>query len=344
MMSSIKKISCAVTSRTLKEPFITSLRTVSTFNVLEFHIETDGGYVAVGETVETPAITGHTQEMIMAAFHGPLKDAIEGISFASPLELVDRIAQTSTVSSAKAAADMALYYLESAIQGASLDELLESSTSSVRSDVTIPVTPPQQIENLVLSRSQEGFRAFKVKLSMEPVQSSIDKLKLIQQVTNGESAIRVDPNQAWSVPHTLEFVSALDDSGIDIDYLEQPTPAEDRAALAEIRRNSSVPIMADESCFDMQDLLHLIDLDAVDIVNLKLLKSGGISQTFRMASVAHGAGIGVRIGSMMEGDAGVLAAACIASAIAPEETHDLDASWWAENSRIGYKAGEVLLR
>lgn len=343
-MSSITGITCDVTSRTLKEPFRTSLRTVSTFNVLEFHVETNDGLVANGETVETPRITGHTEEMIMAGLLGPIRDAIEGITFTSPLELVERVAQTSAVSSAKAAADMALYYLESATQDKTLDVLLGASKSSVRSDVTIPIAPLQEIGGLVISRLHEGFDTFKVKLSMESVQSSIEKLKVIQHLTNGQSVMRIDPNQAWSVPHTLEFLSALGDTDIEIDYLEQPTPEEDKAALAEIRRNSWIPIMADESCFDMRDLLHLIELDAIDMVNLKLLKAGGISPTLEMALVAIRAGIEVRLGSMMEGDAGVFAAACVASVLAPDKTHDLDASWWADNSRIGYEAGEVQFR
>ncbi len=63
-----------------------------------------------------------------------------------------------------------------------------------------------------------------------------------------------------------------------------------------------------------------------------------------MAEIAREAGLGVRIGSMMEGDAGVFAAACLANVVAPGEVHDLDASWWAKDSAIEYRAGKVLLR
>lgn len=344
MMSSITRITCQISPRPLKEPFRTSLRTVSHLNVIEFRIESDDGQHAVGETVETPAITGDTQEMILNGLLGSIQKALEGVSFTSPLELTERIANTSAVASAKAAADMALYFLESARGNRSLVELLGSKRSSVTSDVTVPIADLAEIEQLVLSRLKDGFNSFKVKLAMEPIESAIQKLVLIRQIASGEIAIRVDPNQAWTVAHSLNFLEEIDRVGIPIDYLEQPTPADDKRALAEIRRNTNTPIMADESCFDMEDLLQLIEYEAADLINLKLLKSGGITPSLKIAEVAREAGLGVLVGSMMEGDAGVFASACLASVLAPDEVHDLDASWWAKDSRIGYKAGEVLLR
>lgn len=343
-MSSILKFTCHIAPRSLKEPFRTSLRSVSYFDVIEFHIETDDGLQAIGEAVETPAITGDTQEMILNGLLGPIKEALEGISFSSPLELVERIAHAPAVSSAKSAADMALYYLESASENKTLAEVLGSTRSTIASDVTIPITDLANIEQIVFARLKDGFNSFKVKLAMEPIENSIQKLELIHQIVGQECVIRIDPNQAWSVLHTLNFLEEIDRRGILIDYLEQPTPADDKRALAEIKRSTQMRIMADESCFDMEDLLQLIEFEAADLINMKLAKSGGISPLLQMAKVAQEAGLGVLVGSMMEGDRGVFASACLADALAPGEIHDLDASWWAKDSTINYRAGQVLLR
>lgn len=342
-MSSISKFTCRVAPRFLKESFRTSLRSVSKFDVIEFHIETDDGLRAIGEAVETPVITGDTQAMILDGLLGPIKEGLEGVPFSSAMELVERIASTSAVSSAKAAADMTLYFLEAAKENKTLAELLESTRPSVTSDVTIPVADLGEIENLVRTRLRDGFNSFKVKLAMEPIENSIQKLELINEIVDGKCVIRIDPNQAWTVAHTLTFLEEIDKTGVSIDYLEQPTPGNDKMALAEIRRNTETSIMADESCFDMEDLLQLIEYEAADLINLKLLKSGGITPTLKMAEIAQRAGLGVRVGSMMEGDVGVFASACLASALAPEEIHDLDASWWAKDSRVRYDAGEVFL-
>lgn len=343
-MRSITKISCQRVPRFLEAPFRTSLRTVSHFNVIEFHVETDDGLHSIGEAVETPAITGDTEDLIVSGLLDQISVAIEGISFDSPLELADRIAATTANASAKAAADMALYFLQAEMENKPLYELLDGTRTTVATDVTIPVADLEQIESLVLARLQDGFKTFKVKLALEPVKASVQKLKLINQFTGGVCTLRIDPNQAWTVAHTLQFLEELGKTEVTIDYLEQPTLADDRRGLAEIRRNTETPIMADESCFDMEDLLQLIEFEAADFVNLKLLKSGGITPILKMAEVAQQSGMGVRIGSMMEGDAGVFAAACIASVLAPGGIHDLDASWWAKDSKVLYRSGEVVLR
>lgn len=342
-MSTIVKTSCKLVPRLLKEPFKTSLRTVSGFDVIEFSIETNEGISVIGEAVETPAITGDSQGMILDGLLGPITDVLHGATFSSPLELAERVASSSAVASAKAAADMALYFLKAGYDGETLAESLDCSSTSVATDVTIPVADRSDISALVDARLSEGFNWLKVKFSMEPINASIEKLKLIYETCDGKCVIRIDPNQAWTLSHTLRFIEELDKSGLAIDYIEQPTRASDIKALAEIRRNTEIPIIADESCFDMQDLLQIVEIGAADLINLKLLKSGGVTPVLKMAEVAKQAGLGVRVGTMMEGDLGVYASACLANTFAPTAVHDLDASWWAKSSRINYRAGQVSL-
>lgn len=340
-MNSISRISVNTTLRHLREPFSTSLRTVTNFEVIELRIETDDGFIAYGEAVATPAITGDTLEMIMTDLNGPVKDFLTGSAFSSALELTTNIAELSVVSSAKAAADIALFNLASAMKNQTLPSLLGCQVKSVATDVTIPICEIADLPAIIEKRVAGGFRSFKVKLAMEPVELSIQKLQMIKELVGDSPGIRVDPNQAWTVTHTLGFLERIESSGFNIEYLEQPTPAQDKSALAQIYQNTDVPIMADESCFTIKDLHELIELEAVDLVNLKLLKSGGITPALEMAKVAKSAGIRALVGSMMESDRGVYAAAALAGAIAPDEVHDLDASWWATDSSIVYLDGEV---
>lgn len=342
-MDSISRISIQTRSRQLKEPFRTSLRTVSKFEVVEFEIETDDGFIAYGEAVETPAITGDTLEMILADLNGPIRELLTGSTFSFALELSAGIAELSVVSSAKAAADVALFNLSAAMENLSLPAFLECRAQSIATDVTIPISELTDLPAIIQNRIEEGFHSYKVKLAMEPIELAVRKLQLIDQLVGDGSSIRVDPNQAWTVSHTLAFLERVESLGLTIEYLEQPTPAGDKSALAQIRRNTDVPIMADESCFTMKDLHELIELEAVDLVNLKLLKSGGITPALEMADFARKAGVKALVGSMMEGDRGVYAAAALAGTIAPDEVHDLDASWWASDSDIEYAGGEVSL-
>lgn len=342
-MSTITRVSCQIKERTLREPFHTALRTVTHFDVIEFCIETNEGLVGWGEAVATPIITGDTQERILQDLQGPITELFEGHLHTSTPELAAEVEMLSILGSAKAAADLALYDLQSKAESISLPFILGSQRVMVGTDVTIPIATLFEIPDLVASRLRNGFKAFKVKLAMEPVENSVLKLELIRELVGERALLRIDPNQAWSVAHTLSFLKEIESAGISIDYLEQPTPAKEKAALAEIRRHSATPIMADESCFGMADLQELIDLNAVDLVNLKLLKCGGLTPALEMGKLAKEAGVGILVGSMMEGDRGVFAAACLASALAPDEIHDLDASWWASDSTIKYADGMVAL-
>lgn len=342
-MNSISRISVKTTLRHLKEPFSTSLRTVSEFEVIEFEIETNDGFIACGEAVETPAITGDKLANILADLNGPINGLLEGASFTTPLELTERIASSRAVSSAKAAADIAIYNLAAAMTNSTLATFLGSQVKSVGTDVTIPISELADLPDLIESRMDAGFHSFKVKLSMESIELSIQKIRVIAELIGSSATIRVDPNQSWTVAHTLDFLKGVEVAGIAIEYLEQPTPAKEITGLAQIRRGTDVPIMADESCFTLPDLYVLISLEAVDFINLKLLKSGGLTPTLEMAKVANNAGIEAFVGSMMEGDRGLQAAAALASVIAPVQVHDLDASWWATDSTTAYARGAVIL-
>jgi L-alanine-DL-glutamate epimerase-like enolase superfamily enzyme len=217
------------------------------------------------------------------------------------------------------------------------------TTLKVGTDVTVPIAHIDALDFLIGERASQGFSVFKVKLALERVELSLEKLIKIQELIGVDGRIRVDPNQSWSLEHTLQFLKAIEAADLKIEFLEQPTPAADKVSLSVIRKQSSVKIMADESCFGMKDLLELIELEAVDLINVKLLKSGGLYSSFRVAEVAAEAGIEVLVGSMMEGDVGVSHALRLAHQISPFAVHDLDAAWWAKNSVLEYKEGAVVL-
>ena len=214
---------------------------------------------------------------------------------------------------------------------------------SIATDVTIPITEISKLPAIVADRVKAGFTFFKVKAHLEPVSELITKLKIIDELTPIGSHIRIDANQAWDFTHSAEVLKAISKNNLAIDYLEQPTQARDFAALAKIKEISEIPIMADESCFTPDDLSDLIQLNAMDLVNLKLLKSGGLTIARSMSERAKEAGIEVYIGSMMEGDQSLSAAATLAFEVAPDLVHDLDASWWAKESQLRYLNGKVYL-
>jgi L-alanine-DL-glutamate epimerase-like enolase superfamily enzyme len=303
----------------LRATFSTALRSISELDVIEYVI--NGSYF--GQTIATPAITGDGHTRIiedLSTFDLAGREISDLISFNEELQ-DSKLSQSS-----KAAIDMALY---SAIHGT-------MPPIRVKSDVTIPFAPITDYPNLIEQRSD--FDVFKIKLSKSALNESIEKILIVRE-SRPDVAIRIDPNQSWSVDETLMFTREIEVQGLEIDYLEQPTPRADFQALRHIRENCSIRVMADESCFTEKDLTSLIELNAIDFVNLKILKNGGITEVRRLAEMAKLAGIKVSIGSMMEGEIGIKAAAYLAATISQNDVHDLDAAWWHSQSSIVYDKG-----
>jgi len=104
----------------------------------------------------------------------------------------------------------------------------------------------------------------------------------------------------------------------DIEFVEQPVPQHDVSGLKFVKNNVNTPIMADESIFSPVDAFQLLKNEAVDLLNIKLMKSGGVRRTKQIADVAESMNIPCMIGSMME------------SSISHPNiiSYDLDASLW----------------
>ncbi len=330
-MSEVVATRVSTYSRELRERFVTALRGVSEYQVIKFEICDELGNWHIGETVETPKITGDSHEQIMKELRQDAPALIVGKDLA--VAIVE-VRNSQLTGSSKAAIDIAL--------NGALGTGIKSGIS-VATDVTIPIATIENLPSLVADRVAAGFTHFKIKANLEPVAELVEKLMIISELLPAGSHLRIDANQAWTFDHTIDVLAAISRTSLVIDYLEQPTPARDFAALAKVKAISSIPIMADESCFTPQDLKELIELDAVDLVNLKLLKSGGLTLAREMAETAKAAGIGVYVGSMMEGDQSLSAAASLAAEIAPDLVHDLDASWWAKESHLRYESGRLSL-
>lgn len=339
-MTKIVETSYRVRKEPLQSSFSTSLRSIKELSVLEFHIKTDDGIEVFGETVETPAITGDTTAAIQSDFDFGLSQALIGKEFEGAASFYCKhIAQVPATNSAKSAVDLALYELQATVNGKSLSEILGCVVTQVKSDVTVPLSDISEIPTLLAARTE--FSTFKIKLGSEDMKTRVEKIQLIRDIAGIKVGIRIDPNQAWSVEESLEFLLRTEKRGLNIEYLEQPVAANDKVGLAQIRQKRDTKIMADESIYTIADLDELYHLNAVDLINIKTIKSGGVTPSLQIIERANELGVGFSIGTMMEGDKGVLAAVLIAGAHRPDYCHDLDAAWWASNTHLRYAKSVV---
>lgn len=325
----------------LREPFITALRRVENYTVITYTMSDELGTSGVGEAVATPAIIGDSLDEIEGDLNQIITPALANIS--NLTEGLAILASLQVASSSRAAADIALHTFFAAKDGLSLAASLGSNTDRIKTDVTIPISTIDQLDQIVRDRINQGFTSLKVKLGDISLPENLAIMQKIRELVGPQLSLRVDPNQAWDFAYAKDFLVALDKLEIAIDYLEQPVGKSQIDDLAQLSGLGLAPIMADESLFTMRDLEEIIEKKACSWVNVKILKSGGIAPARAIADVALASGLNVSIGSMMEGTRGVQAAAVLASAIAPEVTHDLDAAWWHRDGSLKYSTGELAI-
>ena len=127
--------------------------------------------------------------------------------------------------------------------------------------------------------------------------------------------------------------------GARVALFEQPMPAQDHDGLREVARQSRVRVAADESAASADDVLALAHTGAVQVVNIKLMKSG-IAQALCMAEIARTHGLGLMIGGMVETALAITMSASVAAAAGDYEFIDLDTPAWMVDAPIacGYDA------
>lgn len=125
----------------------------------------------------------------------------------------------------------------------------------------------------------------------------VENFEAVRDAVGPDLEIGMDPNAAWQVSETIQALRAL--RPFDLAYLEQPVGRHDIAGLARVRAASEgVPLMADESLFTLEDAHRLARAEAVDVLCIKLYKTGGIRQAKRIDAVAEAAGMRLNIGGL----------------------------------------------
>jgi L-alanine-DL-glutamate epimerase-like enolase superfamily enzyme/ribosomal protein S18 acetylase RimI-like enzyme len=315
--------------RPLRRPFRTALREVRELAGWRVTLTAADGSSATGTTVATPRITGDTDESIAAALAGPLRDAV--VAGGPAAAVLDAVAAAGRgVPSAAAAVDMALHGLAAAALDRSLAELLggSSAPSPPASAITVGVDSPAAMADAAAELAADGVGTVKLKLA--DAAADVARVLAVRDRLAGTTvALRVDANQAWTPEEAVRVLAALSAAGVRLELVEQPVAAADLVGLAFVTARSPYPVMADESVFTGDDVRRVADRQAADLVNVKLLKSGGLRGARDVVAACAETGLGLLVGCMIEPEEGVAAAAALAAAgSAGPLAHDLDAPWW----------------
>lgn len=308
----------------LKHPFTTAVRSVSTVRTLIVKITTDEGINGFGEVPETARVTGETPETAAAIIHSHIWPFIQGMDIADFSAILDRI-DSSVVhnTSAKAALDIALHDIKARSLGISIKDMLGGGRSRLETDLTISLSAPEEMCSASLEAINAGFSILKVKLGGE-IGEDLERMIQIRRAVGKDIILRADANQGWSEKDSIWIIGEMEDRDLDIELVEQPVRASDVMALKRIRDKVYTPIMADEAVFSPSDAMRIIQMEAADIINIKLMKTGGIRKAALIADIAKEHGISCMMGSMLENHFGVTAAVHLAMAKSNILYYDLD--------------------
>ena len=309
----------------LKNPFVTSLRRVDSLEDLVVIIECDDGSVGYGEGAPTPVITGETIGSMIATieFIKPHLLNLEIEDFSTVLKAVHtRILKNTT---AKSALEIALYDLKAKFENLPLYKMLGGSKTKFTTDITISMGEIDSMISDSINAVALGYDTLKIKIGDDP-QKDVERILAIHSALDDKIKLRLDANQGWTAQESVELLHALEKKNIIAEFIEQPVAADDIEGLKYIKERVQTPLLADESFFSIKDAKKLLDLQAIDYVNIKLAKTAGITQALELADLSASYGVQCMIGCMLEGPISVAAGVHVASAKADIITMlDLDA-------------------
>ena len=220
--------------------------------------------------------------------------------------------------------EIAVYDLWAQLYGAPLYKMLGGGDPVITTDITISVDYIDKMVADSLSAIERGFESLKIKVGKD-IGLDIERVKAIHAAVEGRALLRLDANQGWTAKQAVHAMSTLEDAGVVLELLEQPVKASDIDGLKYVTERVNTPVMADESVFAPAQVFDLIQRRAADIINIKLMKTGGLSNAIRIADIASLYGVQCMIGCMIESSISVAAAVHLAVAKADAITKvDLD--------------------
>ena len=184
---------------------------------------------------------------------------------------------------AKAAIDVACYDIIGKKAGLPVHKLLGANTVSLQTDITIGIDTIDEMVKECVERVGEGFRILKIKCGIDP-KKDIEVLRQIRAAVGDKIDLRIDINQGYDIATALYVLNEIEK--FNISEAEQPLPYWDVHGMAQIKKLSPIPIMADESVHTPEQARIVCEHDAAEILNIKFMKCGGIYKALQISDIA----------------------------------------------------------
>lgn len=288
----------------LSEPYTIAYETISKAVNFILKIETEAKVVGWGCAAPDLVVTGETPDTVEREIKDVVIPFLKGknalMSSQILVELKPLLGQKSSV---LAMVDMALLDLAARKLDAPLYQYLGGYRHSIPTSITIGIVPLNETLQIAEDYIKQGFFVIKVKGGLS-VEEDIEKMTRLREKFPA-IALRFDGNQGYSPEEAIEFFEGTKKVGIEI--FEQPTKVGMDKLLGQVTEGVAIPVMADESIKSLKDAFRLAQHEVIDMVNIKLMKVGGIHEALHINSVAKSAGMEVMVGCIDECALGISA-------------------------------------
>lgn len=282
-------------------------------------VHTAAGIVGLGEATISGLWSGETQAGTVAAINEYIAPQLLGKDprdVTAARRAMDHVIKLNPFT--KAAVEMALWDIAGKAAGLPVYQLLGGKVRDrVRIKLVVWARDVAGSRAMAEGHLKLGVSCVKVKTGLDP-EADVARVRAVREVAGPDVPVTIDSNCGWTVQQAKWCLRQLAD--VNLLLAEQPIPAGDPAALAEVRRDSPCPVMADESVFTLQDAWLLSMHRAADVLSIYPGKHGGIAATAEVVAVAKAAGLRCTIGSNLELGIGTAAMLHVAAAFPEVDT------------------------
>lgn len=282
----------------LTEPYTIAYETVDTATNIFLRLKTPGKLQGFGCAAPDLPVTGETVESVVRSFNDIAKPIVVGSDSTRIALILDQLKKVmSHQPSCLAMIDIALHDLLGKEAGLPVYRLFGGFRTRMRTSITIGILPLEEAISRARAFVDQGFHSLKLKGGKD-VERDISLVHGIRKAVGPGIELRFDANQGFTVQESIHFYQETKISKIEL--IEQPTSCSEPSLLGAVTDRVSVRIMADESIMNLRDAFRLAKRDLIDMVNIKLMKVGGLAEALQINALARAANYEVMVGCMDE--------------------------------------------